>query len=350
MDALFITAGDRTQASSRLRVYELLPHLEEAGISTESIAVPQFKSGLDGLWMRSTFASNILWKVLRNDIVFVQKIRFPTWFTQILSKISSTLIYDFDDAIHLAPPGKDVGQDDIRQHNTLIEKSDLTIAGSRELVEYARQYTDEVKCLHTGIPRKKYEQHQNISDLDEDSILLGWVGNPENLHYLSDVEREISEVLERHDNLSLRIITAGTLPIRPFKDREGEDVEYVEWTLDSALADLAEVDIGLRPLRDDEWTRSKGGFTSIVECLALGVPVVATPVSLVKYLIRNRDNGFLAGSPNEWGIILSNIAENPSEIYQMSQEAIKTVSSWRFWTEDTAKGLINIINEEIKKE
>lgn len=343
MDALFITAGDRTQASSRLRVYELLPYLEEAGISTESIAVPQVKSGLDGLWMRSTFASNILWRVLRNDIVFVQKVRFPTWFTQILSKISPTLIYDFDDAIHLAPPGKDVSQDDVRQHNTLIEKSDLTIAGSRELVEYARQYTDEVKCLHTGIPRRKYEQYQNVSDLDGDSILLGWVGNPENLHYLADVESQISEALDRHDNLSLRIITAGSLPIRPFEDREGEDVEYVEWTLDSALADLAEVDIGLRPLRDNEWTRSKGGFTSIVECLALGIPVVATPISLVKYIIIDGGNGFLAESPDEWTTILSEIADNPKQGEDLSTKTTCTLSKWGFWTENTAEGLIKFL-------
>lgn len=345
MNVLFITTGDRTQASSRFRVYELLPHLQERGISTTVVAVLRFDDGVAGLLERSSFASRVLFEAVRSDIVFVQKARLPTWFTTILDRLATQLIYDFDDAIYIAPPGKSVDEDEVERLNHLIQVSDVTIAGSRELVKYARRYTDDVRCLHTGIPRHTYEQHRQPRDSGDNSILLGWIGNPENLHYLADVEEQIADVLTHHENVSLRIITAGELPVRPLDHREGNDVEYVEWTLDSALADLSDVDLGLRPLRDDEWTRAKGGFTSVVECLALGIPVVASPVGLVAHLIRDGENGFLPTAPDEWRETLSAIAERPAQLRPMRNRSVETVSKYQFWSEDVAEGLTRVLRD-----
>ena len=345
MDVLFVTAGDRTQASSRLRVYELLPFLKQAGISTHTIAVPEFQDSVWELSYKIEFAQNVFLRACRSDIVFVQKVRLPEWFTKILNHITKNLVYDFDDAIHLAPPGKNVSENKVSQHETLIASSDLTVAGSRDLVEYAEQFNDNVYCLHTGLPKEKYKQYQNLTDIGEDSICLGWIGNPENLHYLADVEDQINNALEEYDNLELRIITAGSLPVRPLEYREGDDVEYVEWSLETALIDLSEVDVGLRPLRNDEWTRSKGGFTSIIECLALGIPVIASPVALVKYLIRDGKNGFLAYNSEEWIDSLSEVSSNPFIINSMAQNCIDTVSKYEFWTKDTAEGMIRILKE-----
>jgi glycosyltransferase involved in cell wall biosynthesis len=267
------------------------------------------------------------------------------WFTKILSSISSTLIYDFDDAIHLAPPGKSIDPLAVRRFNTVIKQSDLIVAGSRDLFEYAQQYSDDVVCLHTGIPQKKYLKNRNLDDMDSNSILLGWIGNPENLYYLDDIETQIDQILQSYDNIRLRIITGKDKPVRPFKQREGKDVEYIEWNLKSALADLAEADIGLRPLRDDEWTQAKGGFTSVVECLALGIPVVASYVGILKYLIEDEENGYLVKKPDEWANVLSTVAANPKNINTMRKKSIGTVSKYGFWSENTAAGLVRILRD-----
>lgn len=349
MDVLFVTAGDWTQASSRLRVYELIPHLEREGISAETIAVPDLEGGFDEIYKKSVFASRVLYKAMRNDVVYLQKLRLPVWFTKLLSAVSSTLVYDFDDAIHRAPPGKSINKQAVRQRNAAIRECDLTIAGSRDLLEYAQQYTDDVECLHTGIPQEKYEKHRNSEALDPESILLGWIGNPENLYYLDDIEEQIDRILEEHANVQLRIITGKSTPVRPLKHREGKDVEYVEWNLDTALADLAEADIGLRPLRDNEWTRAKGGFTSVVECLALGIPVVASPVGLVTYLIEDGKNGYLADEPDKWVKVLSTIATEPERITLMREGSVETVAKYEFWSENTATGLVKILREAVNR-
>jgi len=345
MDVLFITAGDRTQASSRLRVYELLPFLEEAGISTSTISTPNIDTGFRGFLSKISFAIDILVKSLKVDVVYIQKVRLPIWFATILDFIADHLVYDFDDAIHLVPPGEEIDETDVQRHNFLISRSDLTIAGSRNLVEYARNFTDNVRCLHTGLPKQKYEQYQNRSDIEDNSILLGWIGNPENLHYLADIENELNNVLNENENIELRIITDKSSDVRPLEHREGDDVEYINWSLESALSNLSEVDVGLRPLRDDEWTRSKGGFTAVIECLALGIPVVASPVSLVSFIIRDGENGFLVSESVDWNEKLAEIAENPQIVNEIQNGTIQTVSKWKFWSENTADGLLEILNE-----
>jgi glycosyltransferase involved in cell wall biosynthesis len=348
MDVLFVTAGDRTRASSRLRVYELIPYLEQVGISAETITAPDSKGNFSKIYKKSVFASQVLSGAIKNDIVYVQKVRLPIWFTNLLSSISPTLIYDFDDAIYRAPPGEDIDKQAVQQLNVAIEQSDLTIAGSHELVEYAQQYTDDVECLHTGIPREEYTEHRNLDTQNSEAILLGWIGNPENLYYLDDIEEQIDRILEEFDNVQLRIITGKETPVRPLKHREGKNVEYIEWNLESALADLAEVDVGVRPLRDNEWTRAKGGFTSVIECLALGIPVVASPVGLIKYLIEDGKNGYLADEPDEWVEVLSTMATEPERITQLRQESIETVSKYEFWSENVADSLIKILYEIVE--
>ena len=345
MNVLFVTTGDLTQASSRLRVYELIPYLKQAGISAETIAVPEIDGGLNEIYAKSAFASRVFSGAIRNDVVYLQKVRLPIWFTKLLSTVSSTFVYDFDDAIYRAPPGRSIDEQAIQKLNVAINQSDLTIAGSRNLLEYAQQYTDDLVCLHTGIPQKKYETHRNADAPDPQSILLGWIGNPENLYYLDDIKEQFDRVLRKHDNLRLRIITGEDLPVRPLEHREGKDVEYLKWDLDSALRNLAEADVGLRPLRDNEWTRSKGGFTSVIECFALGIPVVASPIGLVKYLIEDGKNGYLVDEPNKWVDVLSKIATEPKQILSMRTESIETVSKYGFWSENTAAKLVNILKK-----
>ena len=348
MDVLFVTAGDRTQASSRLRVYELIPHLKQAGISPKTIAVPRLEDGLSKIYKKSTFASRVIYNAIKSDVVYIQKVRLPVWFTKLLSNISSNLIYDFDDAIYRSPVGGEINKQTVQQLRASIKYSDLVIAGSRDLLEYAKRYNDNVECLHTGIPEHKYSKYCNSPESDSESILLGWIGNPENLYYLNDIEEQLNQVLDSHDNIQLRIITGKNTPVRPLKHREQRDVEYIEWDLESAISDLAKADLGLRPLRNNSWTRSKGGFTSVIECLALGIPVVASPVGLIKYMIEDGKNGYLADNDNEWIRVLSMIARKPRNTIPMKQRAIETVSKYEFWSEDTADTLTRLLYTTVK--
>ncbi len=62
---------------------------------------------------------------------------------------------------------------------------------------------------------------------------------------------------------------------------------------------MASFDIGVVPLDDSAFERAKFPF-KLLQYLALGVPSVSARVGTAVSLIRERDNGLLAGTSDEW--------------------------------------------------
>jgi len=162
-------------------------------------------------------------------------------------------------------------------------------------------------------------------------VTLGWIGNPQNLHYLASITDPLETVLDAHPEVTLHVITAGELPVTPLADRE--DVIYKEWSLEAELDLLAETDIGVRPLFDDEWTRGKGGYTSVVQTMALGIPVVVTPVAMLSDIAEHGVSGYHADSDDDWTGYLSTLIENSTRREQMGSEAHERVDELDFWHE-----------------
>lgn len=345
MRVLFVTAGDETMASTRYRILNALPFLEDAGITYDILTASSNESHI-------SFALRMLREAAHNDVIYIQKHLFPPLYClppvyhQLLSSISALIVYDLDDALYTSQPWHEGTPYRRRiQLNSVLRAASFVVTGNVSVSEYVLEYNDSVQCLPTALPKQEYEGCKKSQTANGNYTTLGWIGNPENLWYLSQVEDPIVAVLSNNDDLQLQLITdtSGVISL-PFEDRRGEDVVYKEWSPDQELDLLAESDIVIRPLTNDEWTRGKGGYTSVVQSMALGIPVVVTPVSMLSDLVMHGESGYHATTESEWKQYLTNLVHDVDERRQMGRKARKTINEMGLWTHQYADAISNIIH------
>lgn len=146
------------------------------------------------------------------------------------------------------------------------------------------------------------------------SLTIGWIGSPTTWTYV----RPILPVLERfcHDqNARFLVVGGGT---GAATDRFLE-MEVRAWDPGREIADVQEMDVGIMPLPDEPWAQGKSGF-KLIQYMACGLPVVASPVGVNRLIVDDGIHGFLARGPDEWRDALERLARS-SELRRERGEA-----------------------------
>jgi len=125
---------------------------------------------------------------------------------------------------------------------------------------------------------------------------------------------------------------------RVISDREfvapGLPVENVRWSSAREVEDLADIDIGIMPLPDNEWSRGKCGFKGL-QYMGMAKAVVLSRVGVNTTIVTDNVNGFLAGSQAEWidklGQLIADadLRERSGRAARITVEERYSVKAWR---------------------
>ena len=88
--------------------------------------------------------------------------------------------------------------------------------------------------------------------------------------------------------------------------RWGGPARFRPWCIEQKSTVFARFAVGIKPLLDTPYTRSKAGF-KLLQYMPAGVPVVATPVGINVELIERSGAGLLADTPAEWKAALERL-------------------------------------------
>lgn len=303
MRVLFITIGDRTTASTRTRVLQILPTLEKNGIAVDVLRFP----GHSGIYR---FVVRAVALAIRSDVVFIQKRIPPVILTKALRFSRAKLIFDLDDAIFEAKPFSPVTPEHLalrrRRLDSLLKTVECVIAGNEVLAAYARQHNSDVVIVPTvpGVLERLQAHPPAHGQSCRDYVTLGWIGNAENLYYLTGIAPALQEIGRRYPGrVRVEVVSDGAFAY------PGMTVTNKRWDLDRELEDLLGFDIGLMPLGQDRWSAGKCGFKAL-QYMSVGVPVVASPVGVNKVLVGHGRTGLTALTDAEWVAALTRLIED----------------------------------------
>jgi glycosyltransferase involved in cell wall biosynthesis len=111
------------------------------------------------------------------------------------------------------------------------------------------------------------------------------------------------------NEMPVRFVAVGANP----EDFEGTLVEAWPWSEESEVASVQQFDIGIMPLVDSPWERGKCGY-KLIQYMACGVPVVASPVGVNVEIVEEGKNGRLADLTEQWELALRELLTGGSTV------------------------------------
>ena len=357
MKVLVLTRYDSMGASSRYRFYQFLPFLEEKDISFKVSYL------LSDRYLQNLYQGNRLNSFLtillaylkrsiallssnRFDLIWLEKELFP-WFPAflelVLLRLGPPYIVDYDDAIfhnydqhRFSIIGKLFGN----KIKKVMRGAAAVVAGNRYIADYAREAgANLVETIPTVLDLGKYQQ----ADRKRNSrFTIGWIGSPSTSRHLRVAESALKEVCPKDPsdrNGAVQVVAIGAQPT----DLCDLPASVIPWSEETEAEDLRSFDVGIMPLPDTEWERGKCGF-KLIQYMACGLPVIASPVGVNKEIIDHGVNGFLAGGTEEWIEYVQELRENPDLCLKMGAAGRKKVEN-EYSLQAAAPRLVKLLQE-----
>lgn len=323
---LMLTRYESSGASSRLRLLQYANALRLVGMKP-SVAPFFDHAYLEKLYARkSTFGSSLqaygrrisqLREASNADLLWLEKETLP-WLPWVIERTmlpkGIPLVVDYDDAVfHRYDKHESAAVRWLlgEKLDRLMRSAAVVTVGNAYLADRAEAAgARRFEIVPTVVDVNAYTQKPRHTPLRPLSI--GWIGTPSTwVEYMAPMMPVLTGIAEAH-GARLSVVGAGpAAAIHPL-------IDNLPWTEASEVASIHTMDIGVMPLTDTVWAQGKCGY-KLIQYMACGLPVVASPVGVNREIVEHGVNGFLAKTHDDWREAIAALIANPELRAQMGQ-------------------------------
>jgi len=349
MNILLLSRYGRLGASSRVRLYQYLPYLEKEGMKV--VAIPLFDNEyVSNLQLGKSKKPSIILKAYLNrlywtihyrhfDLVWIEKEILPwlpAWIEQLFFLHHMPYIVDYDDAIfhqydmhHSRLIRFFLG----RKIDRIMKCANAVICGNHYLEKRAKRAGAAwVEYLPSVVDTKRYHM---IEYKPKTTFTIGWIGSPSTTEYLNLIIPALEDLCQDY---TVRVVLVGSQKI----ESRNLNLTIRRWHERTEAEDIRDFDVGVMPLYHTPWTKGKCGY-KLIQYMACGLPVVASPVEANLDIVQDGVNGYLVSGTNSWITALNRLKENAMLRWQMGKAGRRLVEE-KLSLQITAPRLINILH------
>lgn len=285
-DLLVLSKGENS-ASTRYRAMQFAERFELAGIRARHMSIA---GGADNYLQAIRAAKRV-------DVVLVLRKTLPWPLLWALRRAAKRLVFDFDDAIFSNSDGSP-SRTRMSRFSAMVACCDQVSAGNAFLLDMAKQFNSQVTLVPTCVDTARYAASSGESQAFFDVV---WIGSSSTRKYLEEAVPALQLASRQIPGFRLKIIADFSL------DGVGFPVMPVPWRLDTEAMELAASQVGIAPMRDDDWSRGKCAL-KVLQYMAAGLPVVSSPAGVNAEAVVPGATGFLVRGDAEWSEALVSLA------------------------------------------
>jgi glycosyltransferase involved in cell wall biosynthesis len=175
-------------------------------------------------------------------------------------------------------------------------------AGNAYLADRAhRAGAGRVEIVPTVVDLEAY----NLAPRSEGAIpVVGWIGTPQTWAELARPIHAVLQPVLKAQRATFRAVGAALTP------QESDLLDIRPWSEATEVSAIQAMDIGVMPLPDTPWARGKCGY-KLIQYMACGLPVVASPVGVNAEIVEHGVNGFLARTEADWREAIETLLKDP---------------------------------------
>lgn len=334
MKVLILSRYDRQGASSRLRTLQYIPYLKASGLEVETASLfdAAYLGDLyGGRRSMGRIAAQYLARLrklrttARPDVIWLEKEALP-WLPWALERVSLPkgvpIVADYDDAIFHRYDTHRFGIVRAllgRKIDKVMAASVLVTAGNPYLAERAQcAGAQNVRIVPTVLDTSSYQPA--VAGPPREHTAIGWIGTPETWAVFAHAYTPFLTGLCRETDSIVLAVGADE------KLCEEPEIMFLPWSEDTEVELIQRMDIGIMPLSDTPWARGKCGY-KLIQYMACGLPVVASPVGVNRDIVEHGVNGFLASTNAEWRQALETLIADPDLRQRMGRAGRARVES-----------------------
>lgn len=234
------------------------------------------------------------------------------------------LVYDTDDdlfQLDTTNPALTVflhpGVDEALRH--MLGSSSLVTVPTEYLARKMRRYTPNVAVLPNCIDESVLEL--NRDPRPSSGVVVGWAGSSSHVSDWMAHARPIRDWRIRHPQVDFHLVGVDYRPMLEI------DARFTGWAPTEDYYRNIDFDIGLAPLAQNEFNRSKSPIKAL-EYAALGIPVVASAGTAYDEFVEHGVTGFLVEEASEWTYCLDLLVRDQDLREAMGEAARAKASEW----------------------
>ena len=274
--------------------------------------------------------------VKQYDLLWVEKEVLP-WVPAFAERLGRSYVVDYDDAVfhaydhHSSALVRAVLGRKIQQ---VMARASRVVVGNHYLGDYAKRAgAQRIEYVPTVIDLDRYGATE---EAPHDAFTIGWIGTPWTARYLPAIQPALEQVCR---NGRARVVLIGSGPTT----LGAVPVEILPWSEENEVRDMRRCDIGIMPLPDEPYERGKCGY-KLLQYMACGRPVIASPVGANKEIVESGVSGYLAGTNEEWANAIESLRNDRAALTAVGKAARAKVES-QYSLERHAPRLLEILRQ-----